>query len=33
MTHDYLSTACYHGQHTRCRLSCKFRLVRRSRRK
>ena len=22
--HDYLSTACYHGLHVRCRLRCKF---------
>jgi hypothetical protein len=22
--HDYLSTACYHGFHERCRLMCKF---------
>lgn len=23
-THDYLSTACYHGLHERCRKECKF---------
>lgn len=23
-THEYLSTACYHGFHDRCRLTCKF---------
>src|SRR5438105_1997448 len=23
-THDYLSTACYHGLHERCRKTCKF---------
>lgn len=22
--HDYLSTACLHGLHDRCRLTCKF---------
>jgi hypothetical protein len=22
--HDYLSTACFHGQHDRCRRQCKF---------
>jgi hypothetical protein len=22
--HDYLSTACFHGPHERCRLNCKF---------
>lgn len=22
--HDYLSTACHHGLHDRCRQSCKF---------
>lgn len=22
--HDYLSTACFHGLHDRCRKSCKF---------
>jgi hypothetical protein len=22
--HDYLSTACFHGLHDRCRLTCKF---------
>lgn len=22
--HDYLSTACYHGQHDQCRKQCKF---------
>lgn len=22
--HDYLSTACHHGQHDRCRKECKF---------
>jgi hypothetical protein len=22
--HDYLSTACFHGLHERCRLNCKF---------
>jgi hypothetical protein len=22
--HDYLSTACHHGLHARCRLTCKF---------
>lgn len=24
MTHKYLSTACYHGKHTSCRLTCKY---------
>lgn len=24
MTHDYLSTACGHGLHDRCRLVCKY---------
>lgn len=23
-THSYLSTACHHGLHARCRVSCKF---------
>jgi hypothetical protein len=23
-THEYLSTACYHGLHDRCRQTCKF---------
>lgn len=22
--HNYLSTACWHGAHERCRLTCKF---------
>lgn len=22
--HEYLSTACYHGLHERCRKECKF---------
>ena len=26
--HDYTSTACYHGQHDRCRQLCKFCLAR-----
>jgi hypothetical protein len=24
MSHDYLSTACSHGLHDRCRRTCKF---------